>query len=190
MKKIIALGASNSRSSINKTLAKWAAEQVEGASVEVMDLNDYEMPIYSVDRQRENGIPAEAQNFKSKIEKSSGIVLSLAEYNGSFSSAFKNIIDWVSRIDKKIWSDKPLFLLSTAPGPRGGIGVLSEAARLYPRQGAQITGSFALPTFHQTFTLDGGITNPQLEMEFNKHLSSFKDAVAKTQLESIDHAIN
>lgn len=50
MKKIIAFGASSSKTSINKELATYAAHQFQNASVEVLDLNDYEMPIFSTDR--------------------------------------------------------------------------------------------------------------------------------------------
>ena len=56
-KTILAFGASNSKQSINKKLAKFAADQVADAAVQFLDLNDFEMPIYSIDRQNESGIP-------------------------------------------------------------------------------------------------------------------------------------
>ena len=55
-KKIIAFGASSSKQSINKQLATFAANQFQNVSVEILDLNDYEMPIFSVDKEKENGI--------------------------------------------------------------------------------------------------------------------------------------
>ncbi len=39
MKKIIAFGASSSKTSINKQLATYAAKQFKDATVEVLDLN-------------------------------------------------------------------------------------------------------------------------------------------------------
>ena len=45
MKKIIAFGASSSKASINKQVAAYAANQLKNAMVEVLDLNDFEMPI-------------------------------------------------------------------------------------------------------------------------------------------------
>jgi chromate reductase len=97
-KKIIAFAASSSKQSVNKQLASWAAQQTEGTEVEVLDLNDFEMPIYSIDKEQESGIHPLAQEFKSKIDSSDGIVISFAEHNGSFSAAYKNVYDWVSRI--------------------------------------------------------------------------------------------
>ena len=54
-KKIIAFGASSSRNSINKQLATFAANQFKNTEVEILDLNDYEMPLFSVDKEKENG---------------------------------------------------------------------------------------------------------------------------------------
>lgn len=46
--KIIAFGASPSKNSINKKLATYAATLFENAEVEVLDLNDFQMPIFTV----------------------------------------------------------------------------------------------------------------------------------------------
>ncbi|MEO0877483.1 MAG: NAD(P)H-dependent oxidoreductase, partial [Bacteroidota bacterium] len=63
-KKILAFGASNSRNSINKQLASYAAGQLTDATITLLDLNDFEMPIYSIDREKESGIPQLAEQFK------------------------------------------------------------------------------------------------------------------------------
>lgn len=47
--KIIAFGASPSEKSINKKLATYAASLFGDIEVEVLDLNDYQMPVFSVD---------------------------------------------------------------------------------------------------------------------------------------------
>ena len=150
--KIIAFGASSSKQSINKQLATWVAEHVPGES-KILDLNDYEMAIYSIDREKMDGIPALAQQFKQEINQADGIIISFAEHNGSYSAAFKNIFDWISRLEKPIWSDKPMFLLSTSPGPRGGKGVLATAVSSFPHQGGNVVASFSLPGFHRSFNL-------------------------------------
>ena len=131
MKKIIAFGASNSKHSINKTLANYTANQIVNAEVKLLDLNDFEMPIFSIDRENENGIHELALQFKQEIIQADGIVISFAEHNGAYSAAFKNIYDWVSRIEGNIWESKPLFLLTTSPGGRGGKSVLELAHSRY-----------------------------------------------------------
>ena len=163
MKKIIAFGASSSKNSINKQLATYTANQFENSTVEVLDLNAYEMPIYSVDNEKENGIPQLAQDFYAKIGSADFIVISFAEHNGNFSSAFKNILDWASRINAKTFQEKPMLLLATSPGARGGSSVLDIATKRFPFQGGIVKGSFSLPSFNDNFDVEKGITNEDLK---------------------------
>lgn len=172
MKKIIAFGASSSKNSINKQLAVYAANLFSNATVELLDLNDYEMPVYSVDREKENGIHPLAQEFYTKIGNADLIVLSLAEHNGAYSSAFKNILDWTSRINPKTFQQKPMLLLATSPGPRGGSTVLEIAKNRFPFQGADLKGSFSLPNFNDNFDIDNGITNPELKSQLLEIINS------------------
>ena len=114
MKKILAFGASSSRNSINKQLAKYASSQIKEAEITLLDLNDFEMPIFSVDKEKADGIPEPAQVFKKHILEADGILISFAEHNGSYSSIFKNTLDWTSRIEGKIWEGKSMFLMATS----------------------------------------------------------------------------
>ncbi len=164
-KKIIAFGASSSRNSINKQLATYAAHQFKNVEIEILDLNDYEMPIFSVDKEKENGIHNLATDFYTKIGSADLLIISLAEHNGAYSSAFKNILDWSSRIDAKTFQQKPMLLLATSPGARGGKTVLEIAKNYFPYQGADIKGSYSLPSFNTNFDTDNGITNEDLKNE-------------------------
>ena len=94
MKKIIAIGGSNSINSINKTLAVYTAKLSKNTVVKELDLNDYKLPLYGIDLENENGIPQDAHNLLNEIKEADGIVLSLAEHNGAYSTAFKNAFDW------------------------------------------------------------------------------------------------
>lgn len=164
--KIVAFGASNSKKSINKEFASFAANQFKSTSVEVLDLNDFPLPIYSVDTDTEDGIPENAVLFHQKLRESDLIIISFAEHNGSYAVVFKNIFDWVSRVELKMFENKKLFLLSTAPGPRGGVCVLEHAIDRFPHHGAVISGVFTLPRYHQNFSLEGGILDEELKEKF------------------------
>lgn len=163
MKKIIAFGASSSKTSINKQLAIFTANQFQHAFVEILDLNNYEMSVYSVDKEKENGIPQQAQDFYAKLGTADLIIISFAEHNGAYSAAFKNIFDWMSRINGKTFQEKPMLLLATSPGVRGGSTVLETAKGRFPLQGAVVKGSFSLPSFNDNFDLENGITNQDLK---------------------------
>lgn len=173
-KKIIAFGGSSSKNSINKQLATYAALQFKNSNVEVLDLNDFEMPIFSVDKEKENGIHNLATDFYTKIGSADLLIISLAEHNGAYSSAFKNILDWSSRIDAKTFQQKPMLLLATSPGARGGKTVLEIAKNYFPYQGADIKGSFSLPSFNANFNAEKGIINEELKNQFLEIVNSIK----------------
>ena len=172
MKKIIAFGASNSETSINKQLATYAANQFQNVSVEILDLNDYEMPIFSVDKEKENGIHPLAQEFYSKLGSADLILISFAEHNGNYSSAFKNILDWTSRINAKTFQEKPMLLLATSPGARGGSSVLEIANKRFPFQGGIVKGSFSLPSFFENFDVVNGIIHPEYKNQLLEIVNS------------------
>jgi NAD(P)H-dependent FMN reductase len=174
MKKIIAFGASSSKESINKQLATYAAQQFENASVEVLDLNDYEMPIFSMDKETATGIPALATDFYNKLGTADLLVISFAEHNGAYSTAFKNIFDWISRIHAQTFQEKQTLILATSPGPRGGSSVLEIAKNRFPFQGADVKGSFSLPSFHDNFDQKNGITNTDLNNQLLEIIKSIK----------------
>ena len=107
MKRIIAFAGSNSKTSINKKLVSFAGSLIEQANVELLDLNDFDVPTYSVDLEQEAGIPSNAEQLLEKIKTSDGLILSLAEHNGAYSAVFKSLFDWMSRVDVKLFSKKP-----------------------------------------------------------------------------------
>ena len=69
------------------------------------------------------------------------MLVSFAEYNGSVTAAWKNIFDWMSRIERKLWQGKPVVFLSATPGPRAGEGVLAYNEMIAPHFGADLKGS-------------------------------------------------
>jgi chromate reductase len=174
MKKIIAFGGSSSKNSINKQLAIYSATLFQNVEVEVIDLNDYEMPIFSVDKEKEAGIHNLAHDFYAKIGTADLIVLSLAEHNGAYSSAFKNLLDWTSRINAKTFQQKPMLLMASSPGARGGSNVLDIASKRFPFQGAEVIGTFSLPAFYENFDVNNGIINPELKNQLMDIIKSIE----------------
>ncbi|WP_338378419.1 NAD(P)H-dependent oxidoreductase [uncultured Flavobacterium sp.] len=171
-KKIIAFGGSSSKKSINKKLATYTSNLFKNASVEIIDLNDYEMPIFSVDKE-EKGFPKEAQNFLDKIGEADFLVVSLAEHNGAYTAAFKNILDWTSRINGKVFQGKRMLLMATSPGARGGKSVLEMAKDRFPRHDANLVGTFSLPSFYDNFDEEKGIIDEDLNKELLEIIKSF-----------------
>ncbi len=164
--KIIAFAASSSRNSINKQLVTYAASLYAGAEVEVLDLNQYELPLFSVDKEQELGKPQLAQDFFAKIGASDAVIISYAEHNGSYTAAYKNLFDWCSRINQQLFQNKPLVLLSTSPGAGGASSVLAAAVNSAPYFNGQLKASLSVPSFYQNFDVEKGcLSNKDIEAE-------------------------
>ncbi len=176
MKNIIAFAGSNSRKSINKQLATFASSLVKDVKVTVLDLNDFDLPVFGVDLEREKGIPENAHKFLNHIRSSDGIIISLAENNGAYSAVFKNLLDWMSRIEGKTFFGKPMLLMATSPGGRGGQSVLEIAKSRFPRHDANIIADFSLPFFGQNFSNEG-ILNADLKASLQEAIKKFENAI-------------
>lgn len=172
--KIIAFGASNSRNSINKKLATYVSHLFENVEVEVLDLNDFAIPLFSVDLEKEIGQPQQAQAFLDKIASADMLVVSMAENNSNYTAAFKSLFDWASRINGKVFQQKPMLLMATSPGGRGGANVLEIAKNAFPRYGADVKATFSLPLFDENFDLEQHkISNPDFDNQIKDIVRNF-----------------
>ncbi len=155
--KLLAFAASNSSKSINKQLATYAASQVKhsnGVEVEILDINDYEMPLFSEDKESQLGQPQQAKDFFAKLGQADAIIISFAEHNGSYTAAYKNLFDWTSRIDQNLFQNKPMILLSTSPGPGGAASVLAAAVGSAPYFDGNVKASLSIPSFYDNFDME------------------------------------
>jgi NAD(P)H-dependent FMN reductase len=110
------------------------------------------------------------------LDNYDGFILSLAEHNGSYAAAFKNIFDWSSRIESNIFRDKPLLLMATSPGARGGQSVLEAGSERFSRMGAKELFSFSFPSFYDNFK-EGKIVNIDLLKPIKEQVSKFENTV-------------
>ena len=173
MKKIIAFAGTNSKTSINKQLVTYSASLLNEVDVTILDLNDYELPLFGVDFEKEHGIPQNAHKFLDYIKSSDGVMLSLAEHNGAYSTVFKNLFDWMSRIEGKTFFDKPMLLMATSPGGRGGESVLNIAKDRFPRHDANIIEIYSLPFFGDNFS-KGKIIDDELNLQLKNSVKQFE----------------
>ncbi|MEM7083318.1 MAG: NAD(P)H-dependent oxidoreductase [Pseudomonadota bacterium] len=152
---IIAFAASNSSRSINARLVSYTASLIENthdaATVEVIGISDYDMPIFSIDLEERDGVPAAAQAFLDKLGSADAIVISFAEHNGLYTAAYKSLFDWASRLERYVYQQKPMLLMATSPGGRGGKSVLDLATSAAPRFGGEVIATFSLPKFTEHF---------------------------------------
>jgi len=180
MLKIVTLAGTNSQNSINKSFLAYAKTFIDDVEFLNIDLNDYLLPIFGVDYEAENALPLALKRLNKIFDQADGFILSLAEHNGSYSAVFKNTLDWLSRTEQAVWREKPMLLMASSPGGRGGATVLESAKSYFPFMGAHISASFSLPSFYDNFS-EGIIVNPALEAEFAQKVKKFNEDLKVNQ---------
>ena len=129
MAKLLFFAGSARKESMNKKLAKLAADMAQeaGAQVTHIDLKDFEMPLYDGDVEAQNGIPENAKKLKQLFVEHDGFFIASPEYNSSMPPLLKNTLDWISRPHEE--NEAPLIafhgkiaaLGAVSPGGLGGL---------------------------------------------------------------------
>ena len=139
----------------------------------MLNLANFPFPMYSADYERDKGYSNSLVELKGDIAKADGLIISVNEHNSNPSAYFKNVLDWLSRLELKFLADKKVFLMSTSGGKRGGTGSLEVIKNLLPRFGAEVVDTFSLPSFHDNFDEEKGISNTDMAKEHLQKLNEF-----------------
>ena len=125
--RILVFAGSARSASLNKRLAAAAARAVQaaGAQATLLDLRDFELPLYDGDLEQ-LGLPPKLAELKALFKQHHGLLLACPEYNGSITPLLKNTLDWVSRPDPgekplECYEGKVAGLLAASPGALGGL---------------------------------------------------------------------
>lgn len=149
---------------------------VQGHDIQVLNMTGYPFPMFSEDDEKQKGYSNSLVELKNEIAKSEGLILSVNEHNGNPSAYFKNVLDWLSRIDIKFLENTKVLLMSTSGGKRGAMGSLGVVEKMLPRFGAEIVATFSLPSFYDNFS-DDGILNEELKSEHQQALQTFLESL-------------
>ncbi|WP_340201964.1 NADPH-dependent FMN reductase [Ascidiimonas sp. W6] len=178
MPKLLAFAGSNSSTSINFKLVKYACSSLSEVDINLLNLMHYPFPMYSEDLEKSSGFSNSLNELLREIKEADGLLIAVNEHNGNLSAYFKNVLDWLSRLDKTFVKDKKIFLLSTSPGKRGAIGAQEIANQLLGRMQAEIISTFSLPSFKDNFDTDKEcITDKKLDDELMNSLQIFLDGL-------------
>jgi len=180
--KLLAFAGSVRKDSLNKKLLAIACDiaRKKGAEVKVVDIADFEMPLYSGDIEDKQGIPTAANKLKDLFNNVDGVIISAPEYNFSVSGVLKNAIDWTSRIKPQPFKQKYMLLMSASPSMVGGnrglwslrIPLEALGAFVYPDM-------FSLAVAHEAFDAAGGLKDANLSSLLKSNVESFVDHIVK-----------
>ncbi|MCK8462894.1 NAD(P)H-dependent oxidoreductase [Aliiroseovarius sp. S1339] len=176
MTKLLMFAGSARKASTNKKLAALAASiaQDAGADVTLIDLKDFEMPIYNGDIEAETGLPENAKRLKQLFVDHDGLFIASPEYNSSISPLLKNALDWISR--KHIEDEPPLWayngkvaaLGAVAPGALGGLRGLVPLRMMLGNIGVTVVPNQVAVSNGASAFDDSGTLNNEQQAQFLK----------------------
>ncbi len=171
--KILAFAGSTRTDSFNKKLVRVAAAGASeaGTDVTVIDLKDFQMPLYDEDLERQEGLPPNTQKLKDLMLAHQGFLISSPEYNSSVSGVLKNTIDWTSRPRNDepplvCFQDKIVGLMSASPGALGGLRGLVHVRAILENMGMIVLPSqVAVSKAHEAFDGQGNLNDKKQEQK-------------------------
>ena len=165
MPTILAFAGSARRESYNRKLIRAAAGMLEegGATVDVLELGELDLPLYHGDLEAESGVPTGAREFRRRVAESDGLLLACPEYNSSITPLLKNALDWASRpVEERRhpFGGKAAALLSASPGALGGVRGLVTVRSVLTSLGVLVLpGQASVSQAHQAFDADGRLVD-------------------------------
>ncbi|MGD7036302.1 NADPH-dependent FMN reductase [Methylotuvimicrobium buryatense] len=167
MVKILAFSGSARKDSYNQKIVEIAAGGARraGAEVTLINLADFEMPIFNEDLEKKEGMPAAARDFKSLLIVHDGFLIASPEYNSAFSPLLKNAIDWASRregdeLPLLAYRGKLATIMSASPGALGGLRGLVFLRLLLSNIGVTVqSGQQAIANAAKAFNDDGSLVD-------------------------------
>jgi chromate reductase len=170
--KILAFAASTRTNSLNRKLILLGAEELKkaGAEVTLIQLEDFELPIYDGDVEENVGVPENGKKLKALLRSHDGFLIASPEYNSAISPLLKNVIDWASRVTEEsepplcAYRGKVVGLLSVSPGAFGGLRGLMTVRSIFGNIGSiVIPDQLAVPKAHEAFDTEGRLKDPALQ---------------------------
>jgi len=173
---VLAFAASLKRTSLNRRLIALAAEAVRraGASVDLAEFREFELPIYDADLDASSGLPPGGLELRRRLARAEAVMISAPEYNYSIGGPLKNAIDWISRVRPMPWRGKSIYLLSASPSPVGGIRGLWQTRVPLEGCGALVfPDMFSLPHADKAFDEVGRLRDAAVALRLAREVVAF-----------------
>jgi chromate reductase, NAD(P)H dehydrogenase (quinone) len=160
--RILIFSGSARSQALSKRLARASLVAVDSAGGHgtLIDLADFEMPLYRADLEASHGLPDATRQLQALIAGHEALLIASPEYNGSMTPLLVNTLAWCSRADAHhpsgsglaIFADKPAAVVGSSPSARGGLRALIHLRDLLGYLGmVVIPQQLAVPRAHQAF---------------------------------------
>jgi NAD(P)H-dependent FMN reductase len=127
-------------------------QQREGLSVDLIDLKEFDLPLFHERLKFLPEPPARAVELAERIRKANGVIMVTPEYNGGAPASLKNVIDLLT----DDWKGKPVALSTVSGGAFGGSQTLvSLLFNLWKIRAWVVPGPMQVPTIGDNFNEQG-----------------------------------
>ena len=128
----------------------------ELGTVEILDLNDYQFPIFDERLRLQKNPSANVLDFAAKIKAADGVLIVTPEYNGGYPAALKNVVDLL--YDE--WHRKPIAISTVSDGIFGGTQVITSLQfSLWKIMAWTVPAMFPVPKVKDAFDESGNPTD-------------------------------
>lgn len=122
------------------------------ATVEILDLNEYQFPIFDERLKNQPNPTTKTLEFASKIKSADGVIIVTPEYNGGYPAALKNVVDLL--YDE--WKRKPIAISTASDGVFGGSQVITSLQfSLWKIRTWTVPAMFPVPKVQEAFDENG-----------------------------------
>ena len=155
MKSIVIISSSIRKDRKSHRIALYFKNYLEEnkiANAIILDLKDYNFPIFE-ERLKFISEPSDQMlSFAKKIEMADGIIIVTPEYNGGYPASLKNIIDFLH----PEWKRKPIAISTVSSGSFAGTQVITSLQFSLWKIGAlMVPAMFPVPNIENTFDENG-----------------------------------
>ena len=179
--RLLALSGSVRKSSFNKRLATRLATIAgdQGAEITLVDLSEFDLPIYNGDTEDDSGLPDAAVRLKRLLKENTGLIIACPEYNGFMTPLLTNTIDWCTRsdaasVDLSGFTGKTVLIASASPGPGGGSRAATHLKTMLSGIGSVVyPQGLTIASAHGAFDDQGGFVDPAMAIRAESLIKNF-----------------
>ena len=133
-------------------------EEHQLATTEIVDLKEYDFPVFHERYSRLEAPTSAMQDFREKILKADGVLIVTPEYNGGYPASLKNALDLL--YDE--WHRKPVAISTASNGSFGGTQVITSLQfSLWKMRAWTVPAMFPVPKVQENYDEEGNPTDKE-----------------------------
>ncbi|MGA2392994.1 MAG: NADPH-dependent FMN reductase [Candidatus Lustribacter sp.] len=139
----------------------------------------HDVPMFGPDDHAKRNFPPGAESLREQVIAADAILIATPEYNHSVPGALKNALEWLHG-RPGLLEDKPAGMVSTAPGPHGGINAQHALQLILTSMGAKALSlpEIAVNDVRNKFDAGGALTDEPARESLEAFMKAFEASIS------------